>query len=1149
MVAGAADGSARSRADAATVWAWPSVGLAAAKVAWVCAVTLLYRFPKRFQLNRNNTLRDYVGVLLPMVSCWISMGLFARMGRGMTPWLLSALDVVGTMSLCLLPNFARVVHDATQVLCGVLVLSLLYFGAFVHNIAPRYLVSVTLAVGFIGCVLVSCKSVVFINKKQVAKMFEANSAHHHHKSKSNRKKQLLLETEAFAPILVELRSIRKNLQNYSVKETERKLDHIIRELDRRRAADPAAASGAPRIGRLEWLAHAQDSTVPNHAAKFFESEITGGREVLLGDFHKARHKTQRSGRRETLTASSTSDIYARAAAAAAATANSRSGGASSRAGATPASVQQLIASPRSAVSPVGTTTLAAPSTSSLSSVSASGALSSPPSPMSEIGSSEPASASSTGAGSSNSGSRRNMRALFDRQRSTPVLAGAGRGSDLTPSRDMQDSSHHQERQLSDLGVSSAPYRKNNGLGSTAAERLAAADSTNSPKLSSLSASSFLSANESNKSTDSDLGAAASAAVPDSARDVLESIKTKASTVETDNLKKAQMDPVAAAKPAQAVYYTGQKKRQRDPDDRPSSSLSSSSPQSPPKSFGTPGAACFSASELNQDERKAGSESTCSLDSTNLAQQQQAMQQEQTHQPKQQQRKQQQQQQQPAEDPEQTIAKKPPPTAESALFSPSLQWNVRKSESAYMQQHLLDWNYGPGGLFERLEDPEMPLAFQQSPLTTTFVESTLFFGCAHALGIEGDYFLRMIRYMDAIEKLYYPCDQVLYHNALHATDVLHAAVNCMAIEDIRGSFPDQELSCLAFLFSAAVHDVGHPGKNQAFLVKTQSKLAILFSDRSVLEHHHLAVAFATLREREDQNFLEILDHSDVRLFREKVIQMVLSTDLSLHLENFNNLKDLLASSRPLSRASKSAMELSPRGRGADENLHSLYERDSNVVLCGLIHCCDISNVAKDWSIYRRWIPLIFGEFFAQGDEERTLGLDVAPGNDREVCHPCEMQTYFVNLFVKDLFSSLGEWCPQLGDILVPNVTKNLRHLQEHHRVKIQHMWDNLPPGIVQEYSVAEDEAVGVGSSASSTEAPVPLASASSEGEDPPAPPSPESISSREDADDIVGPQDSDLEPKETSGSRGSRRCSNRSDGSDGSGSSSAGASLLSSGAED
>ena len=52
----------------------------------------------------------------------------------------------------------------------------------------------------------------------------------------------------------------------------------------------------------------------------------------------------------------------------------------------------------------------------------------------------------------------------------------------------------------------------------------------------------------------------------------------------------------------------------------------------------------------------------------------------------------------------------------------------------------------------------------------------------------------------------------------------------------------KLEELAALVACVVHDVDHPGVTNQYLVNTGSELALLYNDESVLENHHLAVAF-------------------------------------------------------------------------------------------------------------------------------------------------------------------------------------------------------------------------------------------------------------------------------------------------------------------
>jgi hypothetical protein len=56
-----------------------------------------------------------------------------------------------------------------------------------------------------------------------------------------------------------------------------------------------------------------------------------------------------------------------------------------------------------------------------------------------------------------------------------------------------------------------------------------------------------------------------------------------------------------------------------------------------------------------------------------------------------------------------------------------------------------------------------------------------------------------------------------------------------------------------LLAQIVHDFGHGGRTNDFLVASGNKLALLYNDQAPLENHHLAAAFALLRLPE-YNFL-------------------------------------------------------------------------------------------------------------------------------------------------------------------------------------------------------------------------------------------------------------------------------------------------------
>lgn len=101
-------------------------------------------------------------------------------------------------------------------------------------------------------------------------------------------------------------------------------------------------------------------------------------------------------------------------------------------------------------------------------------------------------------------------------------------------------------------------------------------------------------------------------------------------------------------------------------------------------------------------------------------------------------------------------------------------------------------------------------------------------------------------------------------------------------------PVTPLQIFSALISGAVHDVNHPGMSNAYLVTTNSPLAIKYSDDAVLERMHLAEAFQAST-KEGCDIFEGLPKDMKRQSRQMIIKMVLATDLSGHLKHVNRLK--------------------------------------------------------------------------------------------------------------------------------------------------------------------------------------------------------------------------------------------------------------------
>lgn len=65
----------------------------------------------------------------------------------------------------------------------------------------------------------------------------------------------------------------------------------------------------------------------------------------------------------------------------------------------------------------------------------------------------------------------------------------------------------------------------------------------------------------------------------------------------------------------------------------------------------------------------------------------------------------------------------------------------------------------------------------------------------------------------------------------------------------------KLERFAIILASAIHDLGHPGVNNVFLVKTRDKQAIMYNDKSVNENMHASMAFSLAFDQEEFNIFK------------------------------------------------------------------------------------------------------------------------------------------------------------------------------------------------------------------------------------------------------------------------------------------------------
>ena len=167
--------------------------------------------------------------------------------------------------------------------------------------------------------------------------------------------------------------------------------------------------------------------------------------------------------------------------------------------------------------------------------------------------------------------------------------------------------------------------------------------------------------------------------------------------------------------------------------------------------------------------------------------------------------------------------------------------------------------------------------------------------------------------------------------------------------------------------------------------------------SVLENMHLSEAMQLLLSESRINFLSHLSSDLFVDFYGLVVQLVLATDMSKHIEITSQFSALV-----------NAGELSPGNK-----MHRL------LLMKMFLKFADISNPSRTWSSCRMWADCVMREFFGQGDRERILGLPISPMMNRESTNVSKCQAAFIEFAVIPTSEIIAKVIPSLGQTLVRN----------------------------------------------------------------------------------------------------------------------------------
>nr|XP_020471678.1 cAMP-specific 3',5'-cyclic phosphodiesterase 4D-like isoform X3 [Monopterus albus] len=259
----------------------------------------------------------------------------------------------------------------------------------------------------------------------------------------------------------------------------------------------------------------------------------------------------------------------------------------------------------------------------------------------------------------------------------------------------------------------------------------------------------------------------------------------------------------------------------------------------------------------------------------------------------------------------------------------------------------------------------------------------------------------ITFMMTLEDHYH--SDVAYHNNIHAADVVQSTHVLLSTPALEAVFTDLEI--LAALFASAIHDVDHPGVSNQFLINTNSELALMYNDSSVLENHHLAVGFKLLQD-DNCDIFKNLSKKQRQSLRKMAIDMVLATDMSKHMNLLADLKTMVETKKVTSLGVLLLDNYSDRIQ----------------VLQNMVHCADLSNPTKPLELYRQWTDRIMVEFFTQGDRERDKGMEISPMCDKHNASIEKNQVGFIDYIVHPLWET---W----ADLVHPDAQEILDTLED------------------------------------------------------------------------------------------------------------------------
>eukprot|EP00873_Tetraselmis_striata_P017618 jgi/Tetstr1/437882/TSEL_026521.t1 len=253
------------------------------------------------------------------------------------------------------------------------------------------------------------------------------------------------------------------------------------------------------------------------------------------------------------------------------------------------------------------------------------------------------------------------------------------------------------------------------------------------------------------------------------------------------------------------------------------------------------------------------------------------------------------------------------------------------------------------------------------------------------------------YLERLDS-FYRADN-LYHNAWHAADVVQRVAVIMAAINLPMLSFENQITYLAAILGAAVHDADHPGRDNKFMIRNDSELAQRFNDQHVLENHSINLCLEMMRE-EGTNFLEgsrLNSRKTWLKFKARLINVVLATDMANHFDILSKFKSTFM------------------GSAVDATDEERMQPNMELILQMVIKCADLGHCTMMRKTHLFWSKCLEEEFFLQGDQEKATGTkpsELSPLTDRDQLGAMSPgnQIGFFNYIILPMYNALAATFP-------------------------------------------------------------------------------------------------------------------------------------------